>query len=257
MDHWELKYMLKLGSGHEPTEYLGSEIRWHTIPNLGNSKPWSRCDAGTQPTVSKNYFQGLNGVLRWAIELGWVDIITMVALLSHYLTLPWEGHLEKSPHVIAYLKAHGWSNVFFHDTTLILILMDPFKVTGLKCTKRLLIWSRQTCLKDAEIISQYPHLSILTMLGVNWLVGHIPGLLFAYSALQLYGIQRGRIPPKYLLFALNLWQWRRQIEQVEGLQYNHIWMPQHLCCRSLCGFTYKGESAQCLLQFPNHVRVCP
>ena len=37
-------------------------------------------------------FQELIGILRWAIELGRVDILTEVALLSQYQANPQEGH---------------------------------------------------------------------------------------------------------------------------------------------------------------------
>ena len=39
-------------------------------------------------------FQQLIGILRWAVELGRVDILTEVSLLSQYLCQPREGHLE-------------------------------------------------------------------------------------------------------------------------------------------------------------------
>jgi hypothetical protein len=45
------------------------------------------------------YFQELIGILRWAYELGRVDIATEVSLLSSYLTLPREGHLQHVYHI--------------------------------------------------------------------------------------------------------------------------------------------------------------
>ena len=39
------------------------------------------------------YFQELIGVLRWAVELGRVDILLEVALLSTHLAFPRAGHL--------------------------------------------------------------------------------------------------------------------------------------------------------------------
>ena len=51
-----------------------------------------------------NYFQGLIGILRWAVELGRVDIIVPVSMLSRYLALPREGNLEQALHIFAYLK---------------------------------------------------------------------------------------------------------------------------------------------------------
>jgi len=40
-----------------------------------------------------NRFQQLIGILRWAIELGRVDILTEVSCLSQHLAEPREGHL--------------------------------------------------------------------------------------------------------------------------------------------------------------------
>jgi Reverse transcriptase (RNA-dependent DNA polymerase) len=51
-----------------------------------------------------NYFQGLIGVLRWIVELGRVDRLVSVSMLSRFLALPREGHLEQAIHVFAYLK---------------------------------------------------------------------------------------------------------------------------------------------------------
>ena len=50
------------------------------------------------------YFQSQIGILRWMVELGWVDIATEVSLLSSHVALPREGHLETIFHLYAYLK---------------------------------------------------------------------------------------------------------------------------------------------------------
>ena len=50
------------------------------------------------------YFQSQIGILRWMVELGWVDIATEVSLLSSHVALPREGHLETIFHFYAYLK---------------------------------------------------------------------------------------------------------------------------------------------------------
>ena len=52
------------------------------------------------------YFQELIGVLRWATEIGRVDILLEVSLLSQYQANPREGHLEQLLHIFAFLKAH-------------------------------------------------------------------------------------------------------------------------------------------------------
>jgi hypothetical protein len=60
-----------------------------------------------------NYFQGLIGIFRWIVELGCVDIMVAVAMLSQFLASPREGHLEQAFHIFAYLKAHDISCLVF------------------------------------------------------------------------------------------------------------------------------------------------
>jgi hypothetical protein len=50
------------------------------------------------------YYQELIGVLRWAVELGRIDILTEVSMLSSHLALPRSGHLEQVYHIFGYLK---------------------------------------------------------------------------------------------------------------------------------------------------------
>ena len=60
-------------------------------------------------------YRQLIGILRWAVELGCVDIYLETALLSHYLACPREGHLEAVYYIFAYLKTH-WK---------VSVVMDP------------------------------------------------------------------------------------------------------------------------------------
>jgi hypothetical protein len=56
-----------------------------------------RPEMDTSPLLSDeaiNYYQSQISILRWAIELGRIDIYVDVALLSHYLVNPRQGHLE-------------------------------------------------------------------------------------------------------------------------------------------------------------------
>jgi hypothetical protein len=64
----------------------------------------------------QNYYQGLIGVLRWICELGRIDILTSVSMLSRYLVSARRGHLEQVFHIFAYLKAHTRSTLVFDDT---------------------------------------------------------------------------------------------------------------------------------------------
>jgi len=63
-----------------------------------------------------NYFQGLVGVLRWIIELGRIDLIVPVSLLSCFVASPREGHLQQCYHIFAYLKQFNRSRLVFDDS---------------------------------------------------------------------------------------------------------------------------------------------
>ena len=41
-----------------------------------------------------SYFQSIFDIISWLTELGWIDIITKVLLLSFHLSLPQDGHLD-------------------------------------------------------------------------------------------------------------------------------------------------------------------
>ena len=51
-----------------------------------------------------SYYQSQIGVLRWMVEIFWVDINTEVSMLDSLLALPREGHLEAVFHVYGYLR---------------------------------------------------------------------------------------------------------------------------------------------------------
>ena len=59
------------------------------------------------------HFQEMIGVLRWAVELGRVDILLEVALLSTQLALPRKGHLQQAYHIFGYLKSSPRRRLYF------------------------------------------------------------------------------------------------------------------------------------------------
>ena len=63
-----------------------------------------------EPRQAQRY-QQLIGMLRWAVELGRVDIMYEVSLLSSHLALPREGHLEAAYGIFAYLNKHDRSKL--------------------------------------------------------------------------------------------------------------------------------------------------
>jgi len=58
-------------------------------------------------------FQTTLGVLWWIVELGHIDILTEVSMLSTHNALPREGHLEVVYHIFLYLKSHENSRLVF------------------------------------------------------------------------------------------------------------------------------------------------
>ena len=55
-------------------------------------------------------------MLRWAIELGRIDIYLKTSMLSHYSASPRKGHLEMVYHIFAYLWNFGVSALYFDPT---------------------------------------------------------------------------------------------------------------------------------------------
>ena len=75
-------------------------------------KPEMDCTAELK-TAGVQRFQEIVGSLRWAIEIGRVDILLETSLLSKHLALPREGHLEQALHVVGYLKSHKKLRLLF------------------------------------------------------------------------------------------------------------------------------------------------
>ena len=65
---------------------------------------------------AQTYYQGLIGILRWICELGRIDILFPVSLMSRYLVCARTGHLNQLFHIFAYLKKHDRSTLVFDDT---------------------------------------------------------------------------------------------------------------------------------------------
>ncbi len=63
-----------------------------------------------------SFYQHLIGVMRWMVELGRIDIVTKVSILSSYLACSHEGHLENTLHVMGYLQLKHNSRLIFDLT---------------------------------------------------------------------------------------------------------------------------------------------
>ena len=58
-------------------------------------------------------YQELIGILRWAIEIGIIDILLEVSLLSSPLALPCIGHLQAVYWIFGYLKQVPKQRLYF------------------------------------------------------------------------------------------------------------------------------------------------
>ena len=71
------------------------------------------------------FYQELIGILRWAVEIGRVDILLEVSILSSHLTFPRIGHLQAVYHIFVYLTQVPKRKLYF-DPVLTLISEDCF-----------------------------------------------------------------------------------------------------------------------------------
>ena len=68
---------------------------------------------GESKAEGLQFYQELIGSLRWAVEIGRVDILLETTLMSTYLAMPREGHLEQVLHIFGYLKCHKKMRILF------------------------------------------------------------------------------------------------------------------------------------------------
>ena len=75
-----------------------------------------RPELDTSPELKEDglqCYQELIGVLRWAVELGRVDILIETSMMLKHLALPWCRHLEQLYHMFGYLKANPKRKMYF------------------------------------------------------------------------------------------------------------------------------------------------
>jgi hypothetical protein len=78
-----------------------------------------RADIDDSPVLGPeiaNYFQYQIGILCWFVELGRIDIITEVSMLSTFVCMPLECHVDAVYHLFAYLSLHHNARVVFEPT---------------------------------------------------------------------------------------------------------------------------------------------
>jgi hypothetical protein len=61
-------------------------------------------------------YRQLVGILRWAVELGRVDILYEVSIMSQYQANPRRGHLEALYHIFGHLKKRQKQKIVFDPT---------------------------------------------------------------------------------------------------------------------------------------------
>jgi hypothetical protein len=84
-------------------------------PFAGGYKPELDEIPELDPT-RENFYQSQIESMRWCVEVGRIDIITEVSMVSTHLCLPREGHLEAVFHVFAYLGLYNNAIVVFDPT---------------------------------------------------------------------------------------------------------------------------------------------
>jgi hypothetical protein len=62
------------------------------------------------------YYQSLIGVLHWICELGRINILVAVSMLSRFVVSPREGHQQQLFHIFAYLKHHTHSRMVLDNS---------------------------------------------------------------------------------------------------------------------------------------------
>jgi hypothetical protein len=147
-------FKLKADSIGPPTTYLGAQVEPFTLPgdasvwsmsarkyvkeSIKNVQSMLEEDGLTLPTcksrapiptdyrpeldISKELdvemasrYQQLIGVLRWMVEIGRVDILHEVAIMSQCLAMPWQGHLDMVYGIFSYLVKQENSRIVFDD----------------------------------------------------------------------------------------------------------------------------------------------
>ena len=142
-------FMLKAGSIGPPTQYLGASVgKWkfengeqcwymgsdqYVAEAIRNVSSWlegrgQALKSKVAAVLPSNYRPELDvsplcnaedhstymqhiGILRWAVELGRIDIATEVSMMAAYAAAPRQYHLMALMHIYAWLKSHNRSKV--------------------------------------------------------------------------------------------------------------------------------------------------
>lgn len=149
LEKMDQHFLLKDGTIGSPKVYLGTLITKHRFENgdecwamgsdqyvadaIKNVQTWltnrglmlkskvsSTLPSGYIPEMDStpylddedaNYYQQQIGVLRWAVELGRIDICAEASIMGGYSAAPREGHLDAVLHIFAWMKCHSRSKI--------------------------------------------------------------------------------------------------------------------------------------------------
>jgi hypothetical protein len=85
------------------------------IPMSTSYRPELDTSPSLDPELA-NWYQSAIGVLRWAVELGRIDITTETSMLASQMAQPREGHFVAVLRIFSYLKKHHNSRIAFDPT---------------------------------------------------------------------------------------------------------------------------------------------
>jgi len=94
-------------------EGKGLQGRYST-PMSPNYRPELDCSPFLSDEAAVYYIK-LIGILQWAVELGRIDIMINVSMLSSYTMQPRRGHLYQAFHIFGYLKRNKRSSIIFGE----------------------------------------------------------------------------------------------------------------------------------------------
>jgi hypothetical protein len=131
-----VKEAIKRDGRRLPTSNIDTPMNITYTPELDVTEELNESDI--------TLFQEWIGVLRWATEIGRVDILLEVPLLLQYQASPREGHFEQLLHVFAFLKKQHPKLTQYMSPKLPRIDYGEFQ-TRRKTSPRFIVWQKSHC----------------------------------------------------------------------------------------------------------------
>jgi hypothetical protein len=96
-------------------EILSADVARAYLNARAKEKVYTKLATHELDAKHGQYYQSLIGVLCWICELGRLNILVAVLMLSRYVVSPREGHLQQVFHIFAYMKHHKRLCMVFDD----------------------------------------------------------------------------------------------------------------------------------------------